>query len=85
MSATDRDLTAQYIAARKDSRRDNATLAERAAAQNLSAKIATQAHNLGSPLDEIALDEQARAELYPVAPARERVIGRTATGLPIYG
>jgi len=75
-----------YIAARKAARRPGATLTERRAAEQLAARIALQAANLDSPLDEIALDEQARRELYPTQQsAKPRVVGYTVTGLPIYG
>lgn len=54
---------AAYIAARKASRSATATLTERYAAQDESAKIARRAARAGVRLDEIGLDEQARREL----------------------
>ncbi len=85
MTTTTRDFAAEYIAARKDSRAENATIDQRMTAQTDSAKIARAARRAGVKLDEIGLDEQARRELHPVAPARPQIIGYTATGLPIYG
>lgn len=79
------DLAADYIDACKAARRADATLAEQHEARELAAKIALQAYNLGSPLDEVALDEQARRELYPTRPVKPRIIDYNVVGLPIYG
>lgn len=59
-----RDFTAEFIAAREDSRREGATMTERYDAQDRAAKIARAAARKGIELDEIALDEQARLNLY---------------------
>jgi hypothetical protein len=64
MTNTTRDFAAEYIAARTDARRKGATISERAAAQKVAAKAATAARKAGVKLDEIALDEQARQNLY---------------------
>lgn len=59
-----RDYAAEYVAARTAARRPGAALADRAAAQKVAARVATAARRAGQALDEIALDEQARAALY---------------------
>jgi len=63
-TATAETFTANYLAARKAARRPGATLTERGEAQKLARKVAAAARRAGVKLDEIALDEQARVELY---------------------
>lgn len=55
---------ADYIAAREASRLPAATLAERDQAWTIARRIARAAKRAGIELDEIALDERARRNLY---------------------
>jgi hypothetical protein len=57
---TTADFAAAYVAARKASRVEGATLAQREVAWDHAAKVEKLARNAGINLDTIALDEQAR-------------------------
>ena len=59
-STTEADFTAAYVAARKASRVEGATLAQREAAWAKAERIETLAAKAGVVLDTITLDEQAR-------------------------
>jgi hypothetical protein len=83
MSVRTTTLEQDYKAARKVAR-STTDLNARGRAEDLANRIALQARNLGTPLDEITLDEAVRLELYPTAPAKPRITGYTVTGLPIY-
>lgn len=64
MGTATRDFAAEYLAARKESRRPGVTLSERGAAWRKSDNIARAARRAGVKIDECDLDEQARVELY---------------------
>lgn len=64
MSTTTRDYAAEYLAARKAVRAPGIDITERGKAERAAGRIATAADRAGVRIDEIALDERARVELY---------------------